>query len=191
MRTSLVFLAAVLLASTAHGASPSPPTANSLVIVACKVTDWTNKRPLPDIVRETARGWRDLELYVNENQEYECKREVLENLEDATSYSEDATADHIPITPDFTDQTQCVRAGVTKAQAWNEQHVGNVEDDRIDNDGWAVVGIGCPTPWMSDNGTPDDTSDDKPTGSVKLPDCPSFLPGTNNRMKCVFDESAV
>ena len=79
-----------------------------------------------------------------------------------------------------------------------DKHIGNVEDDRPDNDGYAVVGIGCPTPWMSDNGTPDDRSDDFPTGSYKMPECPSHLPGKydpahpdDNRMKCNFDESAI
>src|SRR5262245_14680279 len=99
MRAVYAFLALVLIASTAHGASPSPGQ-NSLVIVACKVVDWTGKRPLPENVFP-AQGWKDLELFINDNQEYECKREVAEDLQDAALYHKDAPPDTIPLTPDF------------------------------------------------------------------------------------------
>src|SRR6188472_3259523 len=89
----LAFLAAVLLASTAHGASPSPPKApQALVIVTCKVDDLTGQLGRHGVDADghydetsAAKGWRDLELHLDKGLEYECKREIAQ-LEDATQY---------------------------------------------------------------------------------------------------------
>lgn len=184
---------ALLLGEGWGGAYAATVGPNSLVIVACKVTDWTGRRPLPPgVVALPDNKWRDLDLYINpKKQAYECQREVLEDLQDMSQYSSKAGIDFVPMNGNFTKPGPCLRAGVPLAQAWNEKHVGNIEDDRPDNDGWAVVGVGCPSRYWSDNGTPQDKTDDIPLDSYKLPDCPTYLPGTNNRMKCEFDESEI
>jgi hypothetical protein len=149
----------------------------SLVIIACRVDDLTGQpgRHDPELA---AKGWRDLELHIV-NGELQCRREVLYDLQDATQFSTAAPADLIALNPDFSVPTSCARVGVVMAQAWNEQ-----------NKGWATIAVGCPVPIMSDNGTPDDKSDDYQVG-LKLPECPSFLPGTDSPMRCRFDASVI
>jgi hypothetical protein len=146
------------------------PAPQSIVIVACKVTDWTNRRPLPDNVHETARGWRDLELFVNSNQEYECKREVLD-LVDGSLFGSKQPDELIPLDPNFGDWAQCVRVGVMQAADWNENHPG-----------WGVVAVGCPTRIVNDKGE---------TVGWQMPSCPTYLPGTDNRMRCDFSDSVI
>lgn len=149
-----------------------PPAPQTLVIIACKADDLTGQPGRHDPAM-AAHGWRDLELHINGNNEYECKRIVVP-LEDAAIYQ-----GLPPLASDFSNHTQCARAAMGFAPQWNDQ-----------NKGYAVVGIGCPVPEWADNGTPGDKSDDYIVG-YRLPGCPSFRPGTNNRMRCSFDESAV
>lgn len=149
-----------------------PPAPQTLVIIACKADDLTGQPGRHDPAM-AAKGWRDLELHVNENNEYECKREIAQ-IEDAAIYQGAP-----PLATDFSKQTQCARISAGFSAMWNEQHKG-----------WAVVGVGCPVAEWADNGTPKDKSDDYQVG-WRLPGCPSFRPGTNNRMRCSFDESAV
>lgn len=173
--TALLFLTLVLLASTAHGL-PRPQT--DLVIIACRVDDLTGQpgRQNPEMA---AKNWRDLEWHLNDSLEYECKRVVL-RLEDSTPYQMQAQGKEIPLDADFSKHEQCAARAMEIGPRWNDQHKG-----------WATMAIGCPTPWMSDNGTPDDKSDDFPTGSYKMPECPVHQPGTQNRIKCTYDESAI
>lgn len=176
MLVTLTVAAALLVPVTETKQPPqAPPT--SVVIVACRVDDWTGKRPLPPNIFP-ARDWKDLELHV-ENGELQCKREVL-NLEDATLYSPKALMDMLPLHPDFSEWTQCARVGVVQAAEYNKTHPG-----------WGVVGVGCPVPIMDDNGTPEDFLDDRIIG-FKLPECPSHLPGHDDApMKCRFDASII
>lgn len=204
MRSTFAFLAAVLLASTAHGASPSPPkkAPQVLAVIACKTIDMTGQKgrhgvdPVTGAYDETsaAQGWRDLELYINPRTlEYECKREVLP-LEDAvTMYWPPKLAK--PLDPDFGDHGQCGRVGMSITANYEASHKG-----------WGVVAIGCPSMIGVDadgDGQPDTYQDGPHKGDYvvkdwKLPGCPTFKPGTYNpetgegeRMKCNFDASAI
>ena len=154
------------------GAIAAPAAPPSLVFILCQVDDLTGTRPppgTPGALVMPAPGWRDLELRVVDG-EYQCKRVAVENIEDASLYSPKATADMIPLEPNFADHGQCARAGMMMSTELNKN-------------GWAVVGVGCPTPIdLNGDGVPD---------AWKLPECPVYLPGTNNRMKCRFDESNV
>lgn len=175
MLVTLTVAAALLVPVTETKQPPqAPPT--SVVIVACRVDDWTDKRPLPPNVFP-AKGWKDLELHV-EDGEFQCKREVL-NLEDGTLYSPKALMDTLPLYPNFADLTQCGRIGVVQAAEYNKVHPG-----------CGVVGVGCPVPIMDDNGTPDDSNDDRIIG-FKLPECPTRIPGSDSPMHCRFDSSLI
>jgi hypothetical protein len=154
---------------------PAAPT--ELVIVACRVVDWTGLRPLPEGV-QAVHNWRDLEWFTNDGQEYECKREVAA-LQDSTLFSEKATGKEIPLNANFSDLGQCASRSMEVGPRWNDKHPG-----------WAVMGVGCPVPIMNDNGTPETTLDDYVIG-YKLPECPIHQPGTENRMRCHFDESVI
>src|SRR5690349_17828158 len=134
----------------------APPAPTSLVIVACRVDDLTGQpgRHDPEMA---AHGWRDLELHVNSAQEYECKREVLANLEDSAVTSPLANAGLIPLNPDFSDRSQCAHVGAMKAAEWDQAHKG-----------WATVAIGCPVPIVNQDGR---------VLSWKLPECPVYRPG--------------
>jgi hypothetical protein len=178
----LIFALLIILGEDAEAAdSPAAPTA--IVIVSCRVTDWTDKRPLPDNVPEVARGWRDLELFVNSNQEYECRRDVL-HLEDGAYFGPDAPDELINLIPNFGDPSQCARVGMMQVPTWNEQHPG-----------YGVVAVGCPVPIVADedaDGQPDmDEHGKYKVLDWRLPGCPTFLPGTQNRMKCSFTESEI
>lgn len=178
----------LIMFSAAALAGPKAP--QTLVVVACKADDLTGKPgrhgvdPVTGQYDKTAaaKGWRDLELHINKNLEYDCKRELLP-LEDAvTMYWPPKLAK--PINPDWGNWGQCVRAGVSISHRWE-----------MDNKGWAVVAIGCPSPIGVDadgDGKPDmDERGHYVIKGWKLPGCPSYLPGTNNRMRCNFDSSAV
>lgn len=198
MRNVYLFLAAVLLASTAHGASPSPPAPQVLVVVSCRVDDLTGQPgrhgvdPVTGKYDETkaAKGWRDLELRVNPRTlEYDCKREAVP-LEDAVNMHWPSKV-AVPLNPDFGNPGQCGRIGMHIVAGWQES-----------NKGWGVVAIGCPSPIGIDadgDGQPDmDEYGHYIVRDWKLPGCPSYLPGKydpkrpeNNRMKCNFDASAV
>lgn len=191
MRTLFAFLAVVLVASTAHGASPSPPKApTSLAAVACRVDDWTGKRPLPENVMPVDTGaykWHDLELHV-EHGELECKVVPMDNLQDSAMYSKLASKSLVPLDPDFGDWTQCSRAAAVLGPEWDQK-----------NPGWATVAVGCPTPIGLDedgDGRPDIYMDGPYQGqykikSWKMPSCPDYFPGTNTRMKCRYTASDV
>jgi hypothetical protein len=172
----LIFVA-LLVFSLPVLAEVSAP--NSIVFVVCRVDDLTGQPGRHD-PSMAAKNWRDLELHVNDNQEYECKRQLVTNIEDKSQFQEGATGDMIPLAPNFGSPVTCALIGIPMAVGWDQQ-----------NPGWSVVAIGCPTPIYPDvdvDGMPDAGS--RPIG-WKLPGCPSYLPGTNNRMRCVFDESAV
>ena len=141
----------------------------TVIIVACQVDDLTGLPGRPDPTF-AARGWRDLELHVDKNQEFVCKRERLD-LEDGAYYGVNTPKEMIHLTPNFGDWTQCARVGVMQAADWNAQ-----------NPGWGVVAVGCPTPIVNDKGE---------VVGWTLPGCPTYLPGTNSRMKCRFDASAI
>jgi hypothetical protein len=176
----VTFLLTLLLTGYAH-AEPTAP--NSLVIVACRVDDLTGQPGRHD-PKLAARDWRDLELHVNEAQQYECRRDVIANIEDATQFNKHAPADLIPLNPNFGNPGQCARIGVVIAQSWNDTHPG-----------WGVVAVGCPSPTFADadaDGAPDLDQHGNPTVvQWRLPSCPTYLPGTSNRMKCVYDESVI
>lgn len=183
----------------------APPAApQTLVFVTCQVDDLTGTRPPPGTPGAEvmpAPGWRDLELRVVDG-EYQCKRTQVD-VEDAVAMNyarkpykiagvgdifphEDHPQAPVtgslyaePLSPNFGDHGQCARAGIMMSTAWNENNPGHV-----------VVAVGCPTPLMSDNGTPETTVDDYIVGWI-LPSCPTYLPGTDNRMFCRFDESAI
>lgn len=163
----LSMFAAFTGASQLAAGVKAPP---SLVFIACQVEDWTGRRPLPPGVMPT-KDWRDLELHI-EGGEYICKRIAIENIQDASIYHEKATADMMPREPNMGHHGQCARVGVPMSHNWD-----------MDNKGWSVVGVGCPTPM--------DLNGDGIVDSWKLPECPTYLPGTTNRMKCRFDESNV
>jgi hypothetical protein len=186
LRLLLATVCLLSLADLLHAAE-QPPTAppdrlamvsphevkgitDSLVIVACRVDDMTDKRPLPDNVFP-ARGWKDLELHLNEALEYECRREIIKP-QDKEVYNEAATADMPEMRPNFAALGACLRVGVPFASEYYDQ-----------NPGWAVVGIGCPSPI--------DLNGDGAIDTYKLPECPDYLPGTTNRMRCRFDASII
>ena len=165
---SRLSFAALLFALTVAQAAAAVPAPTALVIVACRVDDLTGQPGRQD-PRLAARDWRDLELHVNKNQELECKRERID-LDDgvALNYGPGAAA---PLNPDFGDWSQCARVGVMQAGDWNRKHPG-----------WGVVAVGCPTPIVNGNGA---------VVGWKLPDCPTYLPGTTSRMRCRFDASVI
>jgi hypothetical protein len=162
----VAIIAMLVLSTLVHANVPAP---QSIVIVACKVDDLTG-RPGRQDPGFAAKDWRDLELHINQNQEYECKREVL-HLEDGSLYGENAPEDMIKLDADFADWMQCARVGMMQAADWNRK-----------NKGWAVVAVGCPTRIVNDKGA---------TVGWQMPSCPTYLPGTNNRMRCNFDESVI
>jgi hypothetical protein len=164
-----ICLALFVAGITAIALAADVPAPQSIVIVACKVDDLTGQpgRQDPNLA---AKGWRDLELHINENQEYECKREVL-HLEDGAIFGPNAPEDLLTLTPDFADAMQCARVGMMQATEWNTR-----------NPGWGVVAVGCPTRIVNEDGE---------TVGWQEPGCPQKMPGTENRMKCVFDENAI
>lgn len=171
---TLPFLAAVLAASTAHAESPSPP--NSLVLITCRSVQVTEFPP--GVVPIPGKTY--YELYINKNQEYECQRVRLD-LVDEVAFNNP----YIPqLDPDWSQYAQCSRMAMMKSAEWDEKHPG-----------WLTVAAGCPTPigWDSDNdGKPDrNEKGEFIVKDWKMPECPAFLPGTKNRMKCRFTESEI
>jgi hypothetical protein len=228
-------LLAVLIAFSAQAATqpPSPPepppsAPQTMVLVVCKVVDLTGQPgrhgvdPVTGEYNEklAARGWRDLELYVNPRTlEHECKTIPLP-LEDAVAQywpRKPIKAEGIPphtngldmkkqapvtgelyaepLNANFGIPSQCGHAGMMVTPEWEDQ-----------NKGWGVVTVGCPTMIGVDgdgDGQPDIHKDGPYRGQYivkgwKLPGCPTFRPGTFNfetgegeRMLCRFDASAV
>ena len=140
----------------------------TLSIIACRTVDLTGQKGRHDPAL-AANGWRDLEWKINSSQELECKREVADLLDSADMMFPNKTK---PLNPDFSNWSQCAAAGMSYAARWNETHKG-----------WAVLAIGCPVKII-----------DTETGAVlafKIPECPVHMPGTENRIKCSFDESLI
>ena len=189
-------LAAGLLVPVQEAKQPPtapPPAPQSLVVVACQTIDLTGQpgRHGVDTVgvyheEQAAKGWRDLELKLDRGLEYVCKREALP-LEDAvTMFWPPKLAK--PLNPDFGNWGVCGRIGMSIVAGWEEK-----------NKGWGVVAIGCPSMIGIDidgDGNPDIHKDGPLRGQYiikdwKLPGCPTYLPGTKNRMKCRFDASLI
>jgi hypothetical protein len=144
--------------------SPSAP--RTIVTVACRAVDLTGQPGRHDPLM-AAHNWRDLELYINDSQKYECRRDEAD-----LSDGEVLKNPHInELHANFAKLDQCARVGVVWAAEWQDK-----------NPGWAVVGVGCPVPITDAEGRVLDW---------KMPTCPSFLPGTNIRMRCDFDESEI
>lgn len=160
----------IFFALTPYALADDVRAPNELVFVSCRVDDLTGQPGRHDPAM-AAKNWRDLELHVNENQEYECKREVVSNIEDASQFEQLASAGLIPLDPNFGNPTTCARIGIPMAVAWDQQ-----------NPGWSVVAIGCPTRIVNEVGE---------TVGWQMPSCPTNLPGTDSRMKCVYDESVI
>lgn len=144
----------------------SPPAPHIVVLILCRTDDLTG-RPGRHPPEMAARDWRDLEPHV-ENGELQCKRVELP-LEDSTPFNANATADTIPLNPNFGDPVQCARAGILPATTYH------------DRPGWSVLALGCPTP-ITDR-----------TGRIvgwKLPDCPRQIKALRG-ITCKFDESVI
>jgi hypothetical protein len=167
MRMPLLAFGLNLFPLMATAAPPQAPT--TLVIVACRVDDLTDQNRYP----MAPKHFRDLEWHVNKSLELECKREEMP-VEDLA-----VIQGAPPLPNDFSNQTHCARAAMHFATEWGLRHSG-----------WWPIAVGCPVPIMSDNGTPGDKSDDFVV-AWKLPECPRYMPGTENRMKCRFDASSV
>lgn len=175
MRKFLTTIAVACALSASYSEANAERAPTSLVIVACRAverTEWPEiSRPLPGV-------WYP-KLYINDDLEYECKRELLKDMQDSTHFSPTATGKEFQLEPNWGEHGQCARAAMMTAPRWNDE-----------NRGWAVVAVGCPTPIWDDGGSPDYWADDRIIG-WHLPGCPTYLPGTTNRMKCRFDESSV
>ncbi|HUS84370.1 MAG TPA: hypothetical protein VMX56_04435 [Anaerolineales bacterium] len=169
MTATEALLSLMLLSSPAEMATVSQVQApTTLSIIACRTVDLTGQKGRQDPAL-AAPGWRDLEWFINPSQELECKREVADLLDSAEMMFPHKTE---PLEPDFSNWSQCASAGMSYAAAWNEKHKG-----------WAVLAVGCPVKII-----------DSETGNVlsfKIPECPSHMPGTENRIKCSFDESLI
>lgn len=162
----LALSAAVLVLAVSETRQPptAPPTA--LAIIACRVDDLTGQpgRQDPEMA---ARGWRDLELHIKDG-ELQCKREVVDLIDQVQIIGPEHS---FPLSPNFSEWSQCAGVAMAYAPLWNEHHQG-----------WAVIAAGCPTPIVDGDGK---------ILSYKLPECPTYLPGTTSRMTCRFDGSAV
>jgi hypothetical protein len=196
MRFLIGSLCAIMLLAAcyrlAEGAETTGvPAPQSIVIVACKVVDLTGKPGRHGVdsagnydEESAARDWRDLELYVNPRTlEFECRRDQLD-LEDGSIWGAMAPESMIPLVPNFGDWAQCTRVGMMQASEYNEKHPG-----------WGVVAVGCPSPIAMDSdndGVPDtDEFGRFIVKDWKLPSCPTFLPGTQSRMRCNFSDSVI
>jgi hypothetical protein len=155
------------------------PAPQSIVIVACKVIDMTGQPGRHGVdaagnynEEAAAKDWRDLELYINpRTQQYECKREQLD-LVDGAIFGDNAPKDLLELTPDFADWGFCAHVGMMQAADYNREHPG-----------WGVVAVGCPTRIISNE-----------TGATvgwQMPSCPTYLPGTQSRMRCDFTDSVI
>lgn len=143
---------------------------DTLVVIGCKVDDMTGKRDPSrnGIEVRPSRDWKDLEWHKNKWGEMECKREIVnpkafDKLIEGTKLAS-------PVTPDYSTVGKCARGSMMLAPVWNEK-----------NEGWAVMGIGCPKPMF-----------DKKTKAIVgyiLPGCPRELGGV--KIKCHFDESEI
>jgi hypothetical protein len=140
-----------------------PPAPQTLVVIGCRVDDLTGQpgRQDPDLA---AKDWRDLEWHFNDENQLECKREVIP-LQDFVASLHPTVK---PLTTDFSNHAACGHVGGMYAPTWNATHKG-----------WAVIAVGCPVRIETDG---------KLTG-WKLPDCPSSIGGKT--IKCKFDESLI
>lgn len=164
----LLPLAASLLIRVGEQPPQAPPMApNTLVFVSCRVDDHTGESGRQSI-DGAAHDWRDLEWHI-QNGSYECRRAVIANIVDQTATLDPSVKE---MKPNLGKPETCARIGVSMVPAYEQSHPG-----------WSVVAIGCPSPNI-----------DKNTGqtlSYHLPTCPEYLPGTQNRMQCEYDDSAI
>lgn len=148
-----------------HKPSQTPPT--TLVIIACRVDDFTGQPGRQDPAL-AAKNWRDLEWRFDKGLKLQCKREV-DPLEDSVNLN-DQTGKIPPLNHDFSDFGQCAGAAIGYTPQWEEK-----------NRGWAIMAVGCPVPIVDDR-----------TGKVlswKLPDCPRQVQGLT--IDCLFDSSMI
>ena len=159
-----IALAAGMLFAALKEAPPVAP--NTLVIVACRVDDLGALDVVAPGVHDP--GARNYQLHI-QNGVYECKRDVLANIVDATAQAHPELRE---LRPNFGKVEQCGIVGVTFVPDWEREHPG-----------WSVVALGCPSPMV-----------DTATGAIvgwQLPGCPSYLPGTDSPMKCEYDGSEI
>ena len=156
----------------------------SLSIVACETNEFitilrgANVLRVPieklmwadKIIKPQVHNWRDLEWRI-EGGKIDCKHEIID-LTDLAELKGMPGMDE-----DFSRHLICNLAAASYTPTWNDR-----------NHGWAVMAIGCPKPLFSDNGTPDDLSDDRIVGYA-MPSCPSEI--NNILIKCLFSENEI
>ena len=162
---SLLFATSPPVMATMVASPVTPPT--TLSIIACRTDDLTGQAGRQDPAF-AANGWRDLEWHVNSSQELECKREVADLFDSADMMFPGKTK---PLNPNFSNWSQCAGVAMSYAAKWNETHKG-----------WSVMAVGCPVAIVDQTGR---------ILSYKIPGCPTMLPGTDSRIKCIFDESLI
>lgn len=177
------FILLVLISGAAHPAEV-PKAPRALAIIGCQVEefvtillpDGSQKRIALDdyktgeIVSPSVSNYRDYEWKIRDG-ELACQRDLVDLMD--TEELKGAPS----LDTDFSSNQTCVGAAIAYTPIWNDAH-----------EGWAVFAAGCPNPQYSDNGTPDDKSDDRIVGH-KMPECPSEINGM--AIKCNFDESEV
>ena len=154
----------------------SPPAPQQIAVISCRADDLTGQpgrhgvtmvdgKPVFD-PESAAKNWRDLELHVVDG-ELQCKRQLIA-IEDKDVMVNNAE----PLHANFGEPTQCARASALffTTVNWDAQHRG-----------WAVVGVGCPTPIVDSQGV---------IIEWHMPECPRKL-GTIEGIKCKFDESVI
>jgi hypothetical protein len=97
-------------------------------------------------------GWRPSEWDMSEGVMH-CRRVEVELYDPSV----DMGADPMPFT-----NMACMRAAMTQGPAFDAANA---------NKPWRFWRAACPTPIMSDNGTPDNSNDDVVVG-WKIPECP-------------------
>jgi hypothetical protein len=154
--------ALVLLSTAAIAGVPAPQT---IVLISCRVNDLTGQEGRQD-PNFAAKDWRDLEWRQNPKDfSLECRRDVIP-LEDAVSAADPTVK---PLVSDFSKPEQCGRAGAMFMPSYVRK-------------GWAVLTVGCPTKVVNEKGE---------IVGWHMPECPSYIPGTDTPMKCKFDESLI
>ena len=113
---------------------------------------------------------KDLEWKIVEGK-LDCMRDLV-TLDDAAELA------GVPsIGADFSRAIGCQMAAMSFSPDWAKAHPG-----------WWPLAVGCPNPIYTNNGTPDDTSDDRIVG-YKMPECPSEI--NNIVVECTFDEGGI
>jgi hypothetical protein len=174
MRKITPFALALLASSAALADGPSfkmKEVPTQLSLTACRVDDWTGKRPLPEGVMPS-RDWRDLEWRRGKDHALQCKHVIIE-LQDAVemNYSSKEAA---KLHPDWSEHGQCAARSMDLGPRWAAQ-----------NPGYWPLAIGCPKAMTKKIGGVDVIYD------YAMPPCPSFEPGTEFPMKCEFSEGLI